>query len=244
MANILKTEALVLRKLNFGDSSNIASFYTKDLGKISAIIKGARSSKSKIGKIADVLNKVEIVIYSKDSRDVQLVSQIDLVNHYPSLKNNLEKLKYASAVIELIDIFVLENETNDRLYRGTAKILDLINSGNDPLHSFAKYFIFFISEIGFELEIEKCRSCEKKLDVKEQVGFNFEGSFYCSKCSKDHMISIELSAELFDSLFCLSSKRIIESLNEHHLKKIVNILEKFLIYHMSEFKGLQSLKMF
>jgi DNA repair protein RecO (recombination protein O) len=244
MAEILKTEALVLRKINFGDSSNIGSFYTKDLGKISAIIKGARSPKSKTGKIADVLNRVEIVIYKKASRDVQLISQIDLINHYPSLKNDLEKLKYSSAIIELIDLFVLENETNDRLYRGTTKILDLIDAGNDPLLLFAKYFIFFISEIGFELEIEQCQSCKKTLDGKTKIGFSFEGGFYCPDCSKDHMISFEFSAELFESLFCLSSKRNTNSLNEEHLKKIVNILEKFLIYHMSEFKGLQSLKMF
>jgi DNA repair protein RecO (recombination protein O) len=244
MAEILKTEALVLRKLNFGDSSNIGSFYSKDLGKISAIIKGARSPKSKMGKIADVLNRVEIVIYKKESREVQLITQIDLVSHYPLIKNDLDKLKYASAILELINEFVLENETNDKLYRGTTKILDMINANGQPLFLFSKYFIFFINQIGFEIEFEKCQSCKKQLNGKTKVGFNYESGFYCPECLKDHIISFEFSAELFELLICLSSKRNDCSFNDDYLKKIVIFLEKFLIYHMPEFKGLQSLKMF
>ena len=51
MSEIIKTEAVVLSKMNYGDSSNIASLFTEDLGKISVIIKGARTVKSKYGKM-------------------------------------------------------------------------------------------------------------------------------------------------------------------------------------------------
>jgi DNA repair protein RecO (recombination protein O) len=74
MSEILKTEAFVLSKLNYGDTSSIVSLYTKDSGKISAIIKGARSPKSKMGMIIDPLNFLEIILYKKDSREVQLIS--------------------------------------------------------------------------------------------------------------------------------------------------------------------------
>ena len=51
MSEIIKTEAVVLSKLNYGDSSSIASLFTEDFGKLSVIVKGARSPKSKYGKL-------------------------------------------------------------------------------------------------------------------------------------------------------------------------------------------------
>ena len=68
MSEIIKTEAIVLNKINYGDTSMIASLYTKDHGKISAILKGGRSSKSKIGAVVNPANYLEIVIYKKDTR--------------------------------------------------------------------------------------------------------------------------------------------------------------------------------
>ena len=44
MSEIIKTEAMVLTKMDYGDTSKIVSLYTKDFGKLSAIIKGGRSS--------------------------------------------------------------------------------------------------------------------------------------------------------------------------------------------------------
>ncbi|HSP87123.1 MAG TPA: DNA repair protein RecO, partial [Ignavibacteriaceae bacterium] len=68
MSEIIKTEAVVLSKMDYRDSSNILSLYTKDFGKLSVIHKGARSPKSKKGFIAEPLNHLHIIIYKKDSR--------------------------------------------------------------------------------------------------------------------------------------------------------------------------------
>ena len=84
MTKIVKTKALVLNKLDFGDSSKIVNFYSEEFGRVTGILKGARSSKSKIGKIVDILNLVEIIFYKKDSRDIQVVTQADLISHYPN----------------------------------------------------------------------------------------------------------------------------------------------------------------
>ncbi|MDA3860280.1 MAG: DNA repair protein RecO, partial [Melioribacteraceae bacterium] len=77
MSQIVKSKAFVLNKLDFGDSSKIVNFYSEEFGRVAGIIKGARSQKSKIGKIVDVLNLVEIVYYKKESRDLQIVTQAD-----------------------------------------------------------------------------------------------------------------------------------------------------------------------
>ena len=78
MSEIIKTEAIVLNKINYGDSSIIASLFTKDFGRLSGIIKGGRSPKSKIGSAVNQLNHLEIILYTKDTREVQLISNASI----------------------------------------------------------------------------------------------------------------------------------------------------------------------
>lgn len=97
MSEIIKTEAIVLNKIKYGDTSMIATLYTKDFGKLSGIIKGGRSSKSKIGSAVDQLNHLEIILYKKDTREVQLISNASIISHFPGIKNEFKKLQYALA---------------------------------------------------------------------------------------------------------------------------------------------------
>ena len=87
MSEIIKTEAIVLSKLDYRDTSKIANLFTEDFGKISVIIKGARSPKSKTGKIVDPLNHIRIVYYNKESRDLQLISDAESINYFPGWIN-------------------------------------------------------------------------------------------------------------------------------------------------------------
>ena len=141
MSEIIKTEAVILSKMNYGDTSNILSVYTKDYGKLSVIIKGAKSSKSKSGLIADPPNLVQIVIYKKDTRDLQVLSSIDLISYFPKTKEDIERLKYSFAIIELVKKLTPENETNLRLFSGLSRILSLIDSSDEnPKILFGRFF--------------------------------------------------------------------------------------------------------
>lgn len=243
MAQITKNEAIVLRKTNFSDSSLIVQLYTKENGKISALIKGARSSKSKIGSKIDLINYVEVVFYNKEGRDLQLITQVNLIEHYPNMKEDLDKIKYASAVCELLLKLIPEHEAHEKLFRGTVKILHLIDQkGQNDDWLFAQYLLFLIKEIGFEISFEKCSSCGNKLEKSSGYGFNYASGIICDDCNEDKMITFQFSEELFNLFKCLTDKNNINSFNKKHIENIIFILEKFLIYHNSDFKGIKSLQ--
>lgn len=245
MSSIIKTKAFVLNKLDFGDTSKIANFYTIDFGRISGIIKGARSPKSKIGRTIDVMNFVELVFYKKDNREVQLVSQADLISHYPNIKSDLEKLKYASAIMELVLRLTLEDDPHRRLFNGLERILDrLENETTQPILLFGMFFNFFLEEIGYGLETEKCSVCQKKLINSGGVFYNHENGLMCGECSKNNLITYEFSLELFNKMVCLSQRNNKCSFTEDELKEMITFFERFLIYHVDQFNGLKSLKLF
>ncbi len=244
MSEIVKTRAIVLRKIDYGDTSRIAQLYSEDFGKISAIIKGGRSSKSKIGLIVDTFNLLQLVLYRKETRDIKFIRDADLIQHYTYIKEDLERLKYASAVIELLLYLTIEHDHNQRLFNGTVRIFELLNNPEkNPEFFFAKYFLFFIKEIGYEFPVAHCSICKKKISEREYVTYNYDSGIICKSCSKDRLIHFEFSGELFSLLKCLSTKINNIEYNRDDLKKIINLLQKFIMYHVNEFKGLKSLEL-
>lgn len=243
MSKIIKTEAIVLSKINYGDTSKIVSIYTKEHGKMSAIVKGARSSKSKIGLQVDPINYLQLVIYLKEEREVQLISNVDVLNHFPQIKEDFEKIQYSYAILELIKNLTHENDSNEKLFRAVVRILELINEGKEfPNILFARFLIFFLKEIGFDLQIEKCSICGKK-DFTGEVILNFGMGIFCQECSEKHLKSAILTKEQFQLLSCLKTRKNIPLELNQLIPKIIKLLENYLKFHLPDFKGIQSLKL-
>jgi DNA repair protein RecO (recombination protein O) len=244
MSELLKTEAIVLRKLDYGDSSRIIHFFTEEFGKLTAIIKGARSSKSKLGLILDSFNYVQIVLYKKETRDIQIVSDVDLLNHFGVIKEDFQRMQYASAIVELLSNLVSENEAHKKLFIGTVKALEILNHPlRDPKLFFTKYLIFFIKEIGYAISIDKCSQCETLINTNQTVGFNYDSGIICSDCKSDRLVHLELEKELFNLFICLNHKQNEIKYKQRDLDRIIRMLEKFLKYNIQEFKGLKSLEL-
>lgn len=243
MAEIIKDEAIILRKTNFSNSSLILQLYSKNNGKISVLVKGARRSKSKVGSKIDILNHVEFVFFKKVGRDIQLATEINLINHYPHIKEKIEKIKYASAVCELILKLIPEHEASERIFKGSIKMLNHFNNSEDAENLlFAKYLFFFIKETGFELSFEKCSICNKELKSEGQNAFSYSEGIICGQCNKDKMLTYQLPVELYNLFECLTKKNNIGSYKNDNIENIIFILEKFLIYHNTEFNSIKSLK--
>ncbi|MBZ0199840.1 MAG: DNA repair protein RecO [Ignavibacteriaceae bacterium] len=245
MSAILKTEAIVLNKINYGDTSNIVNLFTKNEGMLTAIVKGARSPKSKMGSVVDPLNYLSVIIYNKESRDVQLLTSADIISHFPRIKEDYEKLQYAHAVLELTKSLIPEHEPHERLFKGIVRILELFNSSNN--HSgilFGRFFLFFLEEIGYEFQIEKCYACGEENLAAGDLAYNYDLGILCSNCKNEHIQSFLIDAELFRLFSCLKNNGIVESIKIETISKSINYLEKFLKHHVQNFKGLKSLQLF
>jgi len=244
MSEIVKTEAIVLSKMNYGDTSSIASLFTEDLGKISVIVKGARSPKSKYGKIVDPLNHLSVVLYKKESREIQLLSQADIVEHYPNIKIDLSKLGYAYGVVELVKNLLADREVNKRIFKGIIRILSNMNSGDEkPEITFGRFFIFLLKETGYDIQIDSCALCGKD-KLNGGLFYNFEKGLICGECKKSVVDNYDINLELLRYLNCLKTNESAAAFSNLITRKAINFMESHLKYHMPDFKGISSLKIF
>ncbi|MGE5401659.1 MAG: DNA repair protein RecO [Ignavibacteriales bacterium] len=246
MSEIVKTEAIVLNKMNYGETSKIATFFTRDYGKLSGIIKGARTPKSSMGIKIDIFNHVQIVVYKKHNSELQLISQAELISYYPRLKENLNKLKYANAVLELVQVLTMEEEAHPKLYRGIIRILSLFESSNqNPGVLLIRFIIFLLKEVGYELQLEQCSICEREImPGQEKYSFNFERGIVCDSCGEEFSTSFQISQELLENIIGLKNIKDDSRISSGEIERTLNFLEKYLKYHIPEFKGIKSIHLF
>jgi DNA repair protein RecO (recombination protein O) len=245
MSEIKKTEAVVLSKLNYGDSSLIVTLFTKEQGKISAIVKGARSPKSKTSLKIDPLNYIEIIYYNKESRELQIISSADLVEYYPAIKSDLDKLKYAQSVLELVKNLTVEHEQHVRLFNGIIRIFELLETSNKGLKViFARFFMFFLEEIGYRVHLADCSVCGKKDLLNKELSYNFTAGLLCEDCKTNYTESFPLNQELFNCLVSLRNSKNLDDIGGRTVDNALIFMEKYLKYHVADFKGIQSLQLF
>ena len=245
MSDIIKTEAVVLSKLNYGDTSSIVTLYTESDGKLSAIIKGGRGPKSKSGKIIDPLNHLQIIFYKKNSRDVQILSDANLISHFINIKEDLDSTRFSFAILELVKNLTVEHEANAKLFKGLIKILNMINDKKESsAFLYGRFLLFFLSELGYELSIDKCSICGNGVVAKKSLGFDHNAGFVCSDCFESHSGLENVSAELFELIFCLKTNRLTEKFSVDLMDRFNLLLERYLKFHVSDFKGIQSLQIF
>ena len=185
--SIEKTEAVVLRAVNYRDSSKIVTFYTKRYGKMSAMAKGARNPKSKFGSLFQPLNYLQIVFYRRADRELQYVSSSDFVKYFKSLTSDVDRLSIAMSLIEITDRVMHDEEENEKIFNLLVDSLSALDSADAfPRNTFAHFGLNLADGLGFTPDFSSCLICGKpvNLETERKVYYVVEkGSPVCETCS-------------------------------------------------------------
>ena len=178
---IERGEAFVLRIRDFAESDLIVTLFTEDWGKRTAIAKGARRVKSRLGGVFDLLNRVEVVFYAKAQLD--LVSQGAVISDYPHLKGSLDTVLAALSVGKLLDRLLPLHQQEPAAYTILARMLAQLESGaphgeQTTIAAMLKLF----AVLGHRPQLTACTRCGSR-----HGPFRFvpaRGGVVCLKCGE------------------------------------------------------------
>lgn len=184
---ITKTDAVVLKSMKFRGTSKIVTFYTRRYGKLKGVAKGARETKSKFGAALEPLTVVSMVLYRKEHRDLQLISQCDILQRFKNISADIERLPVALSVIELLNKLTHEEEENTLLYEFVLETLDAIDQAEGQvLNILFAFELRICSMFGFGMGLDRCTSCGRDLDglAGSHVVLQLpRGAVHCPSCS-------------------------------------------------------------
>ncbi|MGB8658554.1 MAG: DNA repair protein RecO [Candidatus Zixiibacteriota bacterium] len=244
--SITKTEALVVKSIRFGDTSRIATLYTKDYGKIKVIAKGIRRPKSRLAGALQTFSHIQIVFYKKRTAEIYLLSQADTIQSFRPLSRDLNRYVFASAALELLDRLITGEESNPRLFDLTLETLSFMEScGQKALEkSFWAYALKLADLLGYKPKLDQCSVCNQPIS-EEIVWFSPEkGGIVCKKCAVKDQAYLRLSRGSVASALKLQSTKT-EDVNTYNipkdsLREISNVVLSLIEYHVGKGKDLKS----
>jgi DNA repair protein RecO (recombination protein O) len=190
---LVQTSAIVIKSIEWRETSKIISLFTRELGRIDVIAKGARSKKSSIRGNIESINMIEAIIYYSSNRELQILGNVTLQKSFPSIRSDLEKTSCALSMLELVFIFFRPGYVDqiffDFFY---SHLLELERLKISTVLLW--YFLLkLVSYLGFKPEFQKCRKCESRIN-QINVLFSFkDGSIICNDCEEPEVLGIRLT---------------------------------------------------
>src|SRR6056297_1446943 len=109
-----ETEGIVLKQFDLGEADKIITFYTKDNGKVRAVARGVKKPRSKISGLVQLFTYNKITFYK--GRSLERINHIENIYPFSSLRNNLNKMAYASYIAEYVEKVGMENNPNPDIF--------------------------------------------------------------------------------------------------------------------------------
>src|SRR6266545_5086277 len=113
--SLYRERGVVLRTHKLGEADRIITFLTRDRGKVRAVAKGVRKTKSRFGGRLEPPTHVDLLLY--EGRELDIVTQAETLDHFGGLRDDYERLSRAVSMLEAADQVALEREANPQLYK-------------------------------------------------------------------------------------------------------------------------------
>jgi DNA repair protein RecO (recombination protein O) len=158
------TDAVVLRSLRLGEADRVLHLYTLDRGRVGAVAKGIRKTRSRFGGRLEPLSHVQVLLHHGRG-ELLTVTGVDLVQSHQGARDDPYRLVVALAGAEAMLRLFDEQEANERAFRALTRFLDLADTVPrraaeprlDPLALSFQLKLLWLA--GYLPHLESCAEC-------------------------------------------------------------------------------------
>jgi len=232
---IVKTEALVLKSFDFRETSRIATFFTRDFGKVKGVLKGIRKDPRKFASNVEKFSLNDIVYYQYHNSDIHLVSHCDMKDFYTGLRQDLERMTAASYAAELIDTLMQPEEQNLEIYNLMQAFLKALQTTADVGKLVQTFQIKILSLSGFQPHLETCVRCSQSVAQSPRFSLAL-GGLLCGVCKDATGEATPISLGAVASILHIQKNNWDASLRlgmaPFIKKELKYVLNHFLVFHL------------
>ena len=158
-----KSLALVLRVIDYSETSQIVHLYARELGRVHAIAKGSKRKKSAFRGGFDVVSLVEILRIEKDPGTLDLLTSAETFEIYPELRRDWNRFSAAAYALDLLDEFTPEAMPQPELFDAARATLDAIEAGASVVECVFRFEARFLDVLGHFPRLDACGTCRRPL---------------------------------------------------------------------------------
>jgi len=193
---LYRDQGVVLRTIRLGESDRIVTLVTQGHGKVRAVAKGVRKTKSRFGGRLEPTSHVSLLLY--EGRELDIVTQAEALDHFRVIREDLDRLARATTMLEAVDQVAQERQPGGRLYEMLVGALRALTARNAPM-LLPAFFLKLLALEGFQPILDGCASCGAPEPL---VAFDLiVGGALCPACARGPRVSpdaIDLMHRILD----------------------------------------------
>ena len=232
---ILSTEAIILKSFDFRETSRIATFFTRDFGKVKGVLKGIRKDPRKFGSSVERFSLNDIVYYQYRHSEIHLVSHCDMKDYYFGIREDLKRMTAAHYATELVDAVMPVEQENQEVYALMGAYLKSLQQADDISKVVHMFQIKMLQLSGFKPHLESCLRCLRQ--VHDRARFSLKlGGLVCAQCKDPGAEALPISKGAIASIIHIQqtpwAKAMQLGLSGPIKGELKYVLNHFLVFHL------------
>ena len=197
-------EGIILSETNYSESSKILNVLTKEYGVLGVISKGCRNMKSKLRGVSRKLLYGTLHIYYKPNGLSTLIG-IDVINSYSNTLMDLEKISYASFILDLINQ-VLKQTEDENIFDLLKDTLNKLDEGLNPIALTNILELKLLDYLGVSPSIDSCAHCGNNKDIVTLSSDS--GGYVCRNCYNNEVLVSDKTIKMIRMYYYVDIKNI------------------------------------
>lgn len=197
---LYNAEAIVIRVREFNDADKIAVLLTREEGKIQAVARGARRPRNRYAAATQIFTQFQASLFH--GRSLDTLSQVEIVESFRPLREDLVRMAYATYCCELMDEMLKERQRQESAYLlllTTLHLLSVLEYEPEPI--LRAYELKLLAILGFRPSLEECVACGNPIGAGPQVRFAPAlGGVLCPTCPSEGEAVYRLSRGTLETM--------------------------------------------
>ncbi len=236
MPGLYKDEGLVLKTMRLGEADRIVTLMLRSTGKVRAVVKGVRKTKSRWGARLEPFTHVEVMLY-RGRGELDTVTSAHILTSFDVLRLDYQRLMDAAALVELVEKMTPDRENALPTYALLLSGLRALAAGKGS-SVVAAFFVKILSISGYHPQLGSCAGCGTDQSIG---GFSAEmGGVVCEDCYNEDASAMRASSDDIVLLKELLATEIGESRATFPTTDVTNILRRYAEFHIE--RPLRSLR--
>lgn len=201
-----QTTAIVLRTIEFSETSLIVTLLTRDLGRISAIAKGARRPKGPFEGALDLLAVCRVVVFRKSTDALDLLTEAKLHRRFRAADRSLQRLYSGYYVAEMLRLLLDDHEPHPDVYELTIRCLQQIDGDGNVAAALAFFDLQVLRMLGHAPGTDRCTDCGGEVPDQRRIAFSLDaGGIVCPGCRSRQRSTISVRNQVLEQIRRLQS---------------------------------------
>lgn len=183
---LYKEQGIVLRTMKLGEADRIVTILSQGTGKVRAVAKGIRKTRSRFGARLDPFTHVDLLLYK--GRELDIVTQAEIITSFREIRADYTRFAAGEMILEATDRIIEERERNTRMFLLLlGSLRALAGPVADPGAIADSFLLRLTSLAGFRPALTACAECGRPDVARFSIQ---QGGMVCDACRSGGTIRV------------------------------------------------------